>query len=164
MATSGQPDTEEQREFVERLAGAMTSTGVPPMAARVLARVLISDAGVMTSAELAAALEVSQPSISSAVRFLTQTGFLTRERVPGTRKERYRVRGNVWETILTLRNDFLAAWQSQLASGADLFGEDTATGRRLAEAADFFAFAQQDIHDLIQRWRDRQRRMYGATD
>ncbi|WP_433202745.1 GbsR/MarR family transcriptional regulator [Nocardia sp. CA-107356] len=158
--TAPQPTTAESeraRAFVERLGGAMAASGVPQMAARVLAQMLISEKGVMTSAELADALQVSQPSISGAVRFLAQIGFVSRERVPRTRKDQYRIRDNVWETVLTLRNDSLDAWKTNLKYGVDTFGADTPTGRRLTEAVDFFDFVQQDMHGLIARWREHQR-------
>jgi len=136
----------------------MATSGVPHMAARVLAQMLTSEEGVMTSAELAEALQVSQPSISGAVRFLAQLGFVSRERVPRTRKDRYRIQDNVWETVPTLRNDSLDAWKTNLRYGVDTFGEDTPTGRRLTEAVDFFDFVQQDTHGLIARWREQQRK------
>ncbi|RDI49594.1 GbsR/MarR family transcriptional regulator [Nocardia mexicana] len=148
-------DSAEQSAFVERLGGAMAASGAPPMAARVMARMLISESGAMTSAELADALEVSQPSISGAIRFLAQIGFVSRERVPRTRKERYRISDNVWETVLTLRNDSLDTWKAALQSGIGLYGEDSETGRRLTEAVEFFEFVQEDMRGLIRRWHER---------
>ncbi|WP_433733204.1 hypothetical protein ACQP0C_13165 [Nocardia sp. CA-129566] len=50
----------------------MAASGVPQLAARVLAQLLISERGVMTAAELAEARQVGQPSISAALRFLAQ--------------------------------------------------------------------------------------------
>ncbi len=150
--------TDRQREFVERLGATMAMSGVPPMAARVLARMLASDSGVMTSAELADALEVSQPSISGAVRFLTQIGFVTRERVPRTRKDQYRIRDNVWETVLTMRNESLEAWKASLRLGVEAFGPDSEPGQRLSEAVDFFDFVQQDVRELADRWKEHRRK------
>ncbi|MGW6276103.1 hypothetical protein [Kribbella sp. NPDC055071] len=43
-------------------------------------------------------------------------------------------------------------------AGAALFGADTPVGRRLAEAADFFAFIHADMDQMIKNWRaDRSR-------
>lgn len=151
-------DSERERAFVERLGGAMAGAGVPPMAARVLARMLISESGVMTSAELADALEASQPSISGAVRFLTQIGFISRERVPRTRKDRYRIRDDVWETVLTLRNDSVDGWRAALEEGVEVAGPDTGAGRRMAEAVEFFEFIQDDMRRMLQRWREHKQR------
>ncbi|MFI5499170.1 GbsR/MarR family transcriptional regulator [Nocardia asteroides] len=145
------------REFVERMGGVMVQSGVPPMAARVWARMLVSDSGALTSAELAEALEVSQPSISGAVRFLAQLGFVRRERVPRTRKDRYRIDDQVWESVLSLRNDALDEWKSALQYGVDLHGRDSAVGERLAEAVAFFEFVQEDMRGLLGRWHEHRR-------
>ncbi|GAA5047223.1 GbsR/MarR family transcriptional regulator [Nocardia callitridis] len=153
--------TEQEHVFIERLGSVMAQAGVPPMAARVWARLLVSESGVMTSAELAEALEVSQPSISGAIRFLSQLGFVRRERVPRTRKDRYRITDNVWETVLTLRNESLDGWKSALQYGSDSYGADTQIGRRLGDAVDFFDFVQRDMRGLIARWREYQRAELG---
>ncbi|MFR9774256.1 GbsR/MarR family transcriptional regulator [Nocardia sp. SC052] len=155
--TSMAVDSDRERAFVERLGGAMAMAGVPPMAARVLARMLISESGMMTSAELADALEVSQPAISGAVRFLAQIGFVSRERVPRTRKDRYRIRDDVWETVLTVRNDSIDTWKAALTFGVETVGEDTDVGIRLVEAVEFFNFVQEDMRQMLERWRERQR-------
>ncbi|WP_280234072.1 GbsR/MarR family transcriptional regulator [Nocardia cyriacigeorgica] len=147
-------DPGQERAFVERLGSAMAATGVPPMASRVLARMLISESGVMTSAELADALEASQPSISGAVRFLSQIGFVTRERVPRTRKDQYRIREDVWETVLGIRNSSLDGWKDALRFGIGVVGEGGAAGERLSEAMEFFDFVQSDMDQLIERWRE----------
>jgi hypothetical protein len=147
------PTPEEISQYVERFAGVLVNSGVPTMSARVMGRMLVSPTGMLTSAELADSLQISQPAVSGAVRQLLQVGFISRERIPGSRKDHYRIREDVFSAILERRNNSLAEWESTSRSGADLFGPDSTVGRRLTEAADFFAFIHNDLEQLIKSWR-----------
>ncbi len=150
---SPDPSPEAVSQFVERFAGVLTNSGVPSMSARVMGRMLVSPTGTMTASELAESLQISQPAVSGAVRQLMQVSFITRERLPGSRKDQYRIRDDVFMAILERRNNALSEWESSSRAGADLFGEGTEVGRRLTEAADFFAFIHSDLDQLIKNWR-----------
>jgi hypothetical protein len=150
---SPEPSPEAVSQFVERFAGVLANSGVPSMSARVMGRMLVSPTGTMTASELAESLQISQPAVSGAVRQLLQVSFITRERLPGSRKDQYRIRDDVFMAILERRNNALSEWESSSRAGADLFGDDTPVGRRLTEAADFFAFIHSDLDQLIRNWR-----------
>jgi DNA-binding MarR family transcriptional regulator len=150
---SAEPTAEATSQFVERFAGVLANSGVPLMSARVMARMLVSPTGTMTASELAESLQISQPAVSGAVRQLIQVAFISRERLPGSRKDHYRIRDDVFAAILERRNNALGEWESSTRSGAELFGPDTPVGHRLLEAADFFAFISEDLNQLIKNWR-----------
>ncbi|MEU0090123.1 MarR family transcriptional regulator [Kribbella sp. NPDC006257] len=150
---SSDPSPEEVSQFVERFAGVLANSGVPSMSARVMGRMLVSPTGTMTASELAEALRISQPAVSGAVRQLIQVGFISRERLPGSRKDHYRIRDDVFAAILERRNNALGEWEASTRAGADLFGHDTPIGRRLAEAAEFFNFIHEDLDQMITNWR-----------
>ncbi|MGW7686023.1 GbsR/MarR family transcriptional regulator [Kribbella sp. NPDC054772] len=147
------PSPEEISQFVERFAGVLANSGVPTMSARVMGAMLVSPNGTMTAAELADRLKISQPAVSGAVRQLLQVSFISRERLPGSRKDHYRIREDVFAAILERRNQALSEWESTSRSGAALFGADSAVGVRLTEAADFFAFIHTDMDLMIKNWR-----------
>jgi DNA-binding transcriptional ArsR family regulator len=153
---SQEPSPEAASQFVERFAGVLANSGVPSMSARVVARMLISPSGTMTASELAESLQISQPAVSGAVRQLLQVGFISRERLPGSRKDHYRIRDDVFAAMLERRNDALGEWESSLRAGADLFSPETSVGRRLEEAADFFDFIRDDLNQMIKNWRAQQ--------
>jgi len=150
---SQEPSQEAVSQFVERFAGVLANSGVPSMSARVMGRMLVSPTGTMTASELAESLQISQPAVSGAVRQLLQVGFISRERLPGSRKDHYRIRDDVFAAILERRNDAIGEWEASIRSGADLFGPETAVGRRLEEAADFFDFIRDDLSQMIKNWR-----------
>ena len=148
-----EPSREAVSQFVERFAGVLANSGVPTMSARVMGAMLVSPTGTMTAAELAESLRISQPAVSGAVRQLLQVAFISRERLPGSRKDHYRIRDDVFAAILERRNQALGEWESTSRSGAALFGEDSPVRHRLTEAADFFAFIHADMDQLIKNWR-----------
>ncbi|TDU84530.1 MarR family protein [Kribbella voronezhensis] len=148
-----EPSPEAVSQFVERFASVMANSGVPFMSARVMGRMLVSPTGTMTAAELAESLQISQPAVSGAVRQLIQVAFISRERIPGSRKDHYRIRDDVFAAMLERRNNALGDWEASTRSGADLFGADTDVGRRLGEAADFFNFIRDDLDRMIKNWR-----------
>jgi len=71
--------------YVERFGDTLTDAGMPRLAARVFAQLLADEDGRMTAAELTEALEVSPAAISGAVRYLTQTYMIGKERERGSR-------------------------------------------------------------------------------
>ncbi|GAB2599743.1 GbsR/MarR family transcriptional regulator [Kribbella endophytica] len=152
-AAAVEPSAEAVSQFVERFAGVLANSGVPSMSARVMGRMLVSPTGTMTASELAESLQISQPAVSGAVRQLLQVSFISRERLPGSRKDHYRIRDDVFAAILERRNNALGEWESSSRGGADLFGPDHPVGQRLTEAADFFAFIRDDMDQMIKNWR-----------
>jgi DNA-binding MarR family transcriptional regulator len=148
-----EPSREAVSQFVERFAGVLANSGVPTMSARVMGAMLVSPTGTMTASELAESLKISQPAVSGAVRQLLQVSFISRERLPGSRKDHYRIREDVFAAILERRNLALSEWESTSRSGAALFPTDSPVARRLIEAADFFAFIHNDMDNMIKNWR-----------
>ncbi|MFB7590454.1 GbsR/MarR family transcriptional regulator [Streptomyces sp. NPDC056169] len=139
--------------FVERLAAEMTEAGMQRMAARVFAALLASETASMTSAELAEQLKISPAAVSGAIRYLSQVSMISRERDPGTRRERYVLHNELWYETFTRRDQVLTRWEKVLRDGAETLGPDTAAGRRTAETADFFAFLQTEMLGIMDRWR-----------
>src|SRR3954469_23234258 len=86
--------------YLERFAGVLTDSGIPRMPSRVFAALLTADDGRLTSQQLAELLAISPAAVSGAVRYLTQVGLVTRERDPGSRRDRYRVLDEVWQEAI----------------------------------------------------------------
>lgn len=140
--------------FVERFAADLTEAGMQRMASRVFACLLASDEGALSSAELAERLQVSPAAVSGAVRYLSGLHMVSRERTPGSRRELYRVREDVWWETFTNRDALLSRWSATVRAGADVVGPDTPAGRRLAETSEFFVFLREELSGLMARWRE----------
>ena len=83
---------------------------------------------------------------------LIQLGLVHKERVPGSRRDYYRMPGNMWDDMLRLRDQVMSRWTALVREGIDLVGPDTPAGARLAEQADFLEFVSKELSDVLDRW------------
>jgi len=147
-------DAVEVSRFVERFALTLLDSGVPRMPARAFVAILASDKGYLTAAELAHVLDVSPAAVSGAVRYLTQTRLIVRERHPGERRDHYRLYADTWYDAMIRREELLVRWQSDLASGIEAVGAHTPAGMRLEETRQFFAFLHEEVPKMLDKWRE----------
>jgi DNA-binding transcriptional regulator GbsR (MarR family) len=154
-------DTEAVSKFVEAFAAQLVEAGMQRMAARVFAALLASDSGAMTSAELGEQLQVSPAAVSGAVRYLAQVHMVSREREPGSRRERYRVHSDQWYEALTNRDAILKRWGQTLREGVDSLGAASPGGQRIAETLAFFDYVEGELSKLMERWREHRDKTFG---
>jgi DNA-binding transcriptional regulator GbsR (MarR family) len=158
----GERDEAAVSDFVERFAAQLVEAGMTRMPARVFAALLSCDAGAMTSAELGEQLQVSPAAVSGAVRYLSQVHMVSREREPGSRRERYRVHSGQWYEALTNRDALLKRWTDVLREGVDSVGPDSPAGLRIAETVAFFDFMQAELVGMLERWREHRAQVFGS--
>ncbi|NUU24903.1 MAG: MarR family transcriptional regulator [Streptomycetaceae bacterium] len=139
--------------FVERFAGELVEAGMPRMPSRVFAALLASETGALGSAELAERLRISPAAVSGAVRYLAQVGLTSREREPGSRRERYRVRNDQWHATFSRRDQMLVRFAETMRAGTEAVGPDTPAGQRLAENVMFFMFLHDELAQMMERWK-----------
>jgi DNA-binding transcriptional regulator GbsR (MarR family) len=144
-------------EFIEKFAAVLILAGFPPMPARVFVALLVADQGRLSAAELVDLLQISPAAVSGAVRYLAGLGLVHRERVPGSRREYYRMPADIWHQVLLLRNQVLVRWSALLKEGIDLLGENTPAGQRMAEHADFIEFLTAEMPAVMARWEAQRR-------
>ena len=138
--------------YVERFASVLVAAGIPAMAARVLAALHVTDSGRLTAAELAEMLQISPAAVSGAVRYLTGLGLVHKERMPGSRRDYYRMPPNVWQEVVRMQQQVLARWAKTLSEGIDVVGAGTPAGERMTEYAAFFDFVTSEFPALMSRW------------
>ncbi|MFD1372041.1 MarR family transcriptional regulator [Actinoplanes sichuanensis] len=131
--------------FADDFVRVMLRTGLPPMAARVLARLMVTDTASATAADLAERLRVSRAAVSRAVGYLETVAMIRRERPAGQRREHYVVDDGMWRAALadTIRTNTM--WAETARQGSDLLGRDSPAGIRLHWIAVFFA----DLNDRV---------------
>lgn len=148
-----QRDQQAVGRFIERFAANMVEAGIPRMPARVFAALLVTDSGRLTSFELAELLQVSPAAVSGAVRYLTQTSLISRERAPGSRRDYYVVHDDAWYEASVNRAQLLAQWVNRAKEGVEVLGVNTPAGRRMEETRAFFEFILEENPALLERWR-----------
>jgi DNA-binding transcriptional regulator GbsR (MarR family) len=139
-------------DYTERFAAVLVAAGFPAMPARVFVALLITDSGRLSAAELAGILRISPAAVSGAVRYLIQLGLVHKERVPGSRRDYYRMPGNMWDDLLRMRDQVMSRWTALVREGIDLVGPGTEAGARLAEQAAFLEFVSKELSGVLARW------------
>lgn len=141
--------------FIERFAALLVAAGFPPMPARVFVALLVTDSGRLSVTDLVDLLKISPAAVSGAVRYLTDLGLVHKERVPGSRREYYRMPDDIWHQVMTLRNQVLIRWAAMLRDGIAIVGPGTSAGRRMAGHADYFEFLVAELPAVFARWQER---------
>lgn len=141
--TSFGRDDETVREFAEQFAALMVDSGLPRMAARVLAALFTADSGSATAAELAQRLRASPASISKAVAYLDRLEVI--RRVREGRRERYVVDDKVWFEAWSDSAQTTNRWAEAAERGAEIFGATTPVGARLEHMGLFFTRLGRDM-------------------
>jgi len=139
-------------EFIEKFAAVLIAAGFPPMPARVFVALLVTDSGRLTSAELTELLQISPAAVSGAIRYLTGLGLVHKERVPGSRREYYRMPADIWHQVTMMRAQVLTRWTALLKEGIDLVGPDSPAGQRMTGHAAYFEFLAAEMPGIFARW------------
>ena len=133
----------------------MEAHGLPRMAGRMYAWLLICHPPEQTAAEIADALQASRGAISGSARMLTAIGLVRRGTRRGDRREYFSVPPG---SITRLVESGATAYQGfvDLADdGLDLLRDRPADQRaRLQEVRDVYAFFVREFPSLIARLRD----------
>ena len=138
--------------YTERFSAVLVAAGFPPMPARVFVALLVADSGRLSAAELAGMLRISPAAVSGAVRYLIQVGLVHKERVPGSRRDYYRMPDDVWSDLFKLRDQVMQRWAALVREGIELLGPGTPAGQRLAGHAMFFDFVSAEMPEVLKRW------------
>ena len=144
-------------EFIEKFAAVLIAAGFPPMPARVFVALLVTDSGRLTSAELTELLQISPAAVSGAIRYLTGLGLVHKERVPGSRREYYRMPPDIWHQVTMMRAQVLTRWTALLKEGIELVGPDSPAGQRMTGHAAYFEFLAAEMPGIFARWEEANR-------
>lgn len=144
-------------EFIEKFAAVLIAAGFPPMPARVFVALLVTDSGRLTSAELTELLQISPAAVSGAIRYLTGLGLVHKERVPGSRREYYRMPADIWHQVTMMRAQVLTRWTALLKEGIELVGAESPAGQRMTGHAAYFEFLAAEMPGIFARWEEANR-------
>jgi DNA-binding transcriptional regulator GbsR (MarR family) len=156
----GDDDDDVLLQAVERFGTLLTEAGMPRMAARIFAYLIIDETDAATAGQLAARLRVSPAAVSGAVRYLVQTAMLERHRRPGARSDEYRLHGDLWYETYLQRTVLMRRWEDTLAEAIEAVGPERA-GRSLRESREFLAFLREEYPAMMERWHERRASLDG---
>lgn len=146
---AGPPGSTMEEEIIELAV----RSGMPKMTARVHVDLLLSEDGKRTAAELTRRLKVSPASVSVAVNFLVQQGFVRRERDPQRRRDIYVIDDDAWYHSIVISSRLTLDSAQAAIAAAETLGPDTPVGQRLTRAGTFLERVILDMMESADRWR-----------
>jgi DNA-binding transcriptional regulator GbsR (MarR family) len=144
--------TDPRERYVERMGTALADAGLQRLPSRVFAALTVDEDGRMTSAELVEALGVSPASVSCAVRYLSQIGFVHRERERGTRRDVYVVDDDAWLQAMLREDQTYAPLVAALDGALESLPPDAAARHRLVLMREFLLFVGEEMRSMVDRW------------
>jgi predicted transcriptional regulator len=144
--------TDAMTRYVERMGAALNNAGMQRLPSRLFAALTADDDGRMTSAELVDALGVSPASVSGAVRYLTQIGFVHRERERGSRRDVYVVDDDAWLQAMLREDQLYAPMIAALDDALTHLDSGSPPYRRLRLMREFLVFVGAEMEGIAERW------------
>ena len=145
--------TERESAFVEEMGQALAAYGMTPMAGRMWGWLLICEPPEQTAADLAEALQASRGAISGTARMLATAGMIRRTTRRGDRREYFSAPPEAFDQFLAnagrIYRHFREITERGLAAIAD---RPPASRRRLEELHDVFAFVEQEVPTVVDRF------------
>jgi DNA-binding transcriptional ArsR family regulator len=143
-------DPEAVRKYQDWLTAVLVEMGLSRMTASVLTCLAVTDSGSLTAAELVQRLRVSPASISKAVSYLEEQGLVRRER--SERRERYIFDDDAWLRAWMVSARTNAMLAGAALQGADILGQTTPAGARMAQMGNFLRLVGDDMIRAAEHW------------
>ena len=143
----------EMKQFIEDMGILFEDMALPRMAGRIFGWLLMCEPPHQSAEELASIVGASKGSISSMTRLLIQSGVVERMGLPGKRGTYYRIKPGSWSKLMRARMVHLKALRELAERGLALMaGKDPKLRQRLQELRDLYAFLEQEIPALLDRY------------
>lgn len=142
--------------FAEDVSLMFEAMGMPPMAGRVWAALLIADGPHLSAADLQSQIGASAGSVSTAVAALTRIGIVDRVWVPGDRRSYYAASMGALERLLDRSAEVLTQMVALSERGIEVLANVDPARERLEQMRDFYAWFDREFDLLIDRWRAQQ--------
>ena len=150
------PDATEQ--FIEEVAAFMALRGLPRMAGRLFAWLLVAEPPEQTAAQLAAALRASPGAVSTMSRLLISLNLVQRLRRPGERADRFWIPPEAMSSVLTSQLEAVRGARQLFDRGLAAMSDRPASAReRIREMRDMWAFWEEELPAITERWRQRRK-------
>lgn len=141
------------QRFIERMGLNFSDEGVPRIAGKLLALLLLSTTPRSLD-DLARSLQVSKASISTNARLLQQWGAIDRVSLPGDRRDYYQIAEDGITRLLRIQIDRIRRMQETIDEARNDLDLDAAevVRRRLDRIHTFQAEMLDIFHSLFDRW------------
>ncbi len=150
---------ETYAQFIEEIGLYYEDIGLSRTAGRILGQLLICNPPEQTMPDLVKALNVSKSSISTETRMLIRFGLIERVRLPGDRKDSYRISTDIWERAFKEKLFQLSIFRQLAQKGLKLMkNEPPQHKQRLQQMHDIYAFYEKEMPKLLDKWEKKKRK------
>jgi hypothetical protein len=154
---------EEALAFVEAMALFLEREGLPRMAGRIFAWLLICDPPLQSAADLREALQASKGSISAMTALLRRARLIERVALPGRRRDYLRVRPRAMSELMLEATARIASFRRLAEQGLGVLdGKPPGVRERLEDVLDVSRFLEAEYPALIARFEARRDAKAGA--
>lgn len=144
------------RAFVEEMAVAFEADGLPRIAGRIFAFLLVCEPAEQAASSLAHELEASAGSISTMVRLLVGAGLVERVSQAGVRADRFRVTPAGLRALMDSATARVARVHRLTTRGVGLLADRPPGERARIEALDdLYAYFEERMPSMVQDWERR---------
>lgn len=150
--------------FIEEFSLSLEKSGLPRMAGRIMAWLLICDPPQQNSAEIAERLHASRGSISSMTRLLVHAGIIQRLTLPKKRSVYFQIKPDTFITVLQAKQGVISELRRLAEDGLALLADAPLEQReRLLLIEDLYGFYEREIPKLFDRWMAERKRKEGEN-
>ena len=140
-------------EFIEQMTRQLSNAGLPPVAGRMWAYLLISDPPEQTAAQIAEELHASRGSISSAARLLETAHLVQRRTRRGERSEYFSLPESSMLGMMRAQIPVVRAFRETADRGLELLADRPPEQRaRLQGLRDLYAFFEVELPASLERF------------
>lgn len=155
----------EKIQFAEEFGIYFEKQQMPRMSGRILGWLLVCTPPHQAAEELMTALSASRGTVSTMTRLLINLGFIEKIGIPGERKDFFRLRPNVWETLLAGRIIETQRLRKLAETGLAAMENETETDReRLEEMRLLYEYMEQEMPRLVREFRETLNKNKGLSD
>ncbi len=139
-------------EAVESFSLIIEQFGLPRMAGRIFAILLLTEDGTATQSGLSEMLQASTGSISTMTRLLEQLAFIERISLPGHRRDRFRLRQDPLVEMSKRRIEGVIHMINAIENAMRHKDIGPAATERLERAESFYRFFHIEMELALVRW------------
>ena len=151
---AAEPPSSQLAEAVESFSLIIEQFGLPRMAGRIFAILLLTEDGTATQSELSDMLQASTGSISTMTRLLEQLGFMERVSLPGHRRDRFRLREDPLVEMSKRRIEGVIHMINAIEKAKHEKAIGPLATDRLNRAESFYRYFHVEMELALVRWLD----------
>jgi DNA-binding transcriptional regulator GbsR (MarR family) len=147
-------------DFVEEVGLSPEPPGMPRMAKRILAYLLICEPETQTLDDLAKALKASKASISTMTRMMCYAGIVEKVAFSGERKEFFRANTRDLSDVFQKQMMHLATFRKLMEKGLGLVQKFSSSDtQRLENMCQFYSWLENQFPSFISSWEKEQKKI-----